>query len=99
MAKFNTIEKIVLSVLEESTESRKDDLILLYKVCEKLNPDVLYADFGEVIYNHKLWNLPNWETVSRCRRKIQSERSDLIEKDALKIRMKEENKYKEYVKG
>ena len=95
MPKFFTMEKIVLQILEENPTARQDDYILMLKVCEKTNPDAALCNFGMVMKNHHFF-LPNWETVTRCRRKIQAKRPDLVAPVTARRRRKEEEKYREY---
>ena len=96
MSKLNTMENIVLQVLENSPAARSDDYILMWLVCEKLKPEIIERPFADVMYNHKLWGLPNWETVTRSRRKIQAKRPDLVSPETAKHRYKEEVEYREY---
>lgn len=96
MSKLATMENVVLSVLEESVLARKDDYVLMYLVCDKLNPQINTMPFGTAMYHHKDYNMPNWETVTRCRRKIQEKRPDLVAPETAKKRHKEEEVYREY---
>ena len=82
MPKFQSMEKIVSEVLEGNLQARKDDYVLMLCVCEKICPEIL--------------NYPFWETVSRCRRKIQEKRPDLVSSETAKNRRKEEEQYREY---
>lgn len=99
MSKLETMEKVVLSVLEQSYSARKDDFVLLYLVCEKLNPRLSELPFSRVLYHHKDYKVPNWKTVERCRRKVFNKRPDLIPPEAAKKRRKEEEEYREYAKS
>lgn len=96
MSKLNTMEKVVAEILEHNLQARKDDYILMVSVCEKLCPEILNYPFWVVMQNHYTNNLPNWETISRCRRKIQEKRPDLIVPDTERKRRKEEQEYIEY---
>ena len=95
-AKLETMEKIVLSILETSYAARKDDFVLMYLVCDKLNPRLNDMPFGRVMYHHKEFQVPNWKTVERCRRKAFEKRPDLVPLDIAKKRQKEEEAYIEY---
>lgn len=77
MAQLKSMEKIVYEVLNFSPLARKDDYVLMWLVCEKLTPDLCNKPFGDVMYNHKDFKLPNWETVTRCRRKLQEKHPEL----------------------
>lgn len=96
MAKLKTMEKVVLQVLEESPLARKDDYVLIWLVCQKLKPELVEKPFADVLYHHKALGLPNWETITRCRRKIQEKRPDLVAPETAKKRRKEEQEYIEY---
>ena len=96
MSKLNTMEKVVLQVLEESPLARKDDYVLMWLVCERVKPEIVEKPFANVLYHHKALGLPNWETVTRCRRKIQEKRPDLVVPDTERKRRKEEQEYIEY---
>lgn len=95
MAKLKAYENLVLKALEESPETRKDDFLLMLKVCEykELNTNL---SFGYAIKNHNEIGLPNWKTVERCRRKIQNARPELKDFKTAKNRSKEEKEYREY---
>lgn len=96
MPKFQSMEKIVSEVLEGNLQARKDDYVLMLCVCEKICPEILNYPFWVVMKNHYTNKLPNWETVSRCRRKIQEKRPDLVSSETAKNRRKEEEQYREY---
>lgn len=99
MAKLISTEKVVLSVLEESKAARQDDYVLMWLVCNKIKPEIVDMPFSYVLYHHKSLGLPNWETVTRCRRKIQEKRPDLCEPDTTRQRRKEEKEYIEYARN
>lgn len=93
---LESMEKVVLQVLEESLYARQDDYVLMYLVCEKINPEILKKPLNIALYNHNELGLPNFDTITRARRKIQANRPDLkIEKTA-KNRRKREQMYKKY---
>lgn len=98
MSKLNTMEKIVLKILEDFPDTRKDDYILYYFVCRYNNTTVLTKTLGTALLNHNELKLPSWETVTRCRRKIQEKRPDLVAPDTARKRHKEEETYREYAK-
>lgn len=96
MSKLNTMENIVLDILEVSPAARSDDYVLMWLVCEKLNPKICEFRLADVLYQHKELGLPNWETVTRCRRKIQEKRPDLVAPETAKKRREEEQIYRDY---
>ena len=98
MSKLHTMEKIVLEVLEEHPQTRQDDYILMLKVCEKTNPKILDCTFKLAMKLHH-FQMPNWETVTRCRRKIQAKRPDLVAPVTARKRRKQEEEYRKYAKS
>ena len=98
MEKLQTTEKVVLEILETSPAARADDYVLMWLVCYKTNPEICEKPFADVMYHHKSLGLPNWETVTRCRRKIQEKRPDLVAPETARKRRKEEDRYREYAR-
>lgn len=98
MSKLHTMEKVVLKVLEEQPETRKDDYLLMLAVCEETEADIIGNTFKDAMLHHKMLKIPNWETVTRCRRKIQEKRPDLVSPKTARKRRKEEEKYRKYAR-
>ena len=105
MSKLHTMEDVVLQVLEECPVAREDDYILYAMVCAResektvaINGEYLTKPFLDVMLGHKVYRMPNWETVTRCRRKIQEKRPDLVSPEKAKKRHKEEEVYREYAR-
>lgn len=96
MAKIKSTEKIVLSILKEYPPARKDDYLLMCLVCQRVNGDLLDKTFWDVMAFHKENGLPNWETVTRCRRKIQERFPYLKDSEVAQARHKEEQEYIDY---
>lgn len=96
MSKMKCVEKIVLQVLEEQPRTRADDYLLMLYVTAKTNVDLLNTPFADVMLGRHINGLPNWETVTRCRRKIQEKRPDLIAPNTAKHRRLQEKEYREY---
>ena len=99
MAKLQTMEKVVLQVLEEQPETRSDDFLLMLGVCEATDADIVGETFKCAMLHHKMLKIPNWKTVERCRRKIQRQRPDLVSPQTAKARKQEEELYRGYAKG
>lgn len=98
MASLQTIENVVLEVLETYPNARKDDYILMYFVCRKMCKNVIPYSFGTVLLDHKEFNLPNWKSIERARRKIQANRPDLVNAKTAAIRREEEKEYIDYAR-
>ena len=96
MARLHIMENVVLEILEQSKAARSDDYVLMWLVCQKIKPEIVEKPFADVMYHHKSLGLPNWETVTRCRRKIQEKRPDLVAPVTARKRRKEEKEYREY---
>lgn len=99
MAKLQTLESVVLSILEQSIIARKDDYVLIYLVCDRLNPNINDMPFGMAMYHHKEYQMPSWETITRCRRKIQAKRPDLVDSETARNRHEEEKDYIAYARS
>ncbi len=99
MNKLYKLEDIVLKVLEEQPDTRKDDFFLVFRVWEQFDERVKTLNCGQVFYNHKKLNLPTFESVTRCRRKIFETRKDLMDDTVTEIREKETEVYKEYARN
>lgn len=96
MAKLQTIEKVVLEVLETYPNARKDDYVLMYFVCRRMCKNSISHPFGSVLLDHKELNVPNWKSIERARRKIQASRPDLVNAETAAIRYEEEKEYIDY---
>lgn len=99
MQKLENMESLVEAVLEEYPVTRNDDCLLMLGVCKKSGIDIYNMSYRDVMANHHKLRLPNWETVTRCRRKIQERRPDLISPQAEKRRRKAESEFRSYSRG
>lgn len=99
MEKLQNMELIVELVLEEWPVTRNDDCLLMVGVCKKLGVDIYNISYRDAMVKRKKLNIPNWETVTRCRRKIQERRPDLISPKAEQRRRKAESEFKSYSRG
>lgn len=99
MNKLYKLEDIVLKVLEEQPDTRKDDFFLVFRVWEQFDERIKTLNCGQVFYNHKKLNLPTFESITRCRRKIFETRKDLMDDTVTEIREKETEVYKEYARN
>jgi hypothetical protein len=73
---------LVKKLLQEKEGLRGDDDLLYLSVCIKIFSKTSYRNItemsvGEFFRNRKEYGLPTFESVSRCRRKVQEERPDL----------------------
>lgn len=99
MAKLQKVEAIVERVLDRLPVTRDDDFLLIYNVYKFMNEDTPYMDFRRVMRDHEALGLPSFESITRARRKVQSEKPELRpSKKAKKIRTEEERAYRQYAR-
>lgn len=95
--KLQTLESLVLRVLEEDTLARDDDRELTLRIHMDYYGIDPYTPYCEVMWNDRI---PSQESIGRCRRKIQETRFDLRGSKAKeKIRMDEQEVYIDYARG
>lgn len=97
MAKLNKIKNIVIRVLEEHEEARKDDFVLLGYVLDELGVPINF-DMRTMLNNHVIFGLPSFESITRARRKVQAEHPEYKEAKAVEIRAAEQEEYKEFAR-
>lgn len=98
--KIHKLEEIVKPILENDLTARDDDFELVLKVFEKHLSYSDYADtmsFRELMNNHIVLDLPPFESITRCRRKLQQMYPELkSSQDVQIIRTNETATYIEY---
>lgn len=65
------IHDLVEEALKNDPHTRDDDSLLYIKVCSRMNPITLKMDFETVMKHRADFGIPSFETVGRCRRRIQ----------------------------
>ena len=94
MAKIAKTQNIVLEILQENEETRKDDYILILEVFKRfVSPR---TQIKTICCKHKQLGLPSVHTIVRVRRKLQELHPHLKDEETIKIRKEEEEKYKQY---
>ena len=74
---LNKMKDRVIYLLETYPELRDDDWQLIGVIYQKYY-NISYSDsFLDIMYNHDALGLPSFETIRRCRQKVQEERIDL----------------------
>ncbi len=100
MSKLKQITKIVEHYLTERPETRGNDDLLYGYVCEDFNRDAITLPFCVVMSNRKSLGIPPFESVRRCRQKLQEHNEHLrADADTEAIRMVEEEKYRNYARS
>lgn len=99
MSKIKKIEPIVKKVLEDNENARNDDFELVLMVYGEINENAMFRPFYKVMREHKAYGLPSMESITRCRRRLQTKYEHLkANKETEKIREKEEEEFREYAK-
>ena len=96
---LKTTANIVKYILTKIPETRNSDNFLYFKVCERINPEVIYKPFHIVILNRKEYKFPSFETVRRTRQKLQAEFPELSGNNAVKRHRKNnEEVFRDYAR-
>lgn len=95
MRKLKRLEEIVEEILKDDKLSRKDDCYLIFKVVSKLYPNDVEKKFKTVMFNAKEKGI-SFESITRCRRKIQEKYPELKDKETAKSRKIIQNMYVKY---
>ena len=99
MARLKELEPVVESVLREYPKTTSYDFLLYTVVAITLNEDVSYYQFTTVMKRHKEFGIPPFESVTRCRRKLQAKYSELAGTQGIEeLRDEEEQDYRAYAK-
>ena len=97
--KLKTLEQIVLETLTENPETQKDDFVLIERVYSQLSGGfTIQSSFGYVMQHHADLGLPPFESVRRCRQKVQANHPELVDPSTAKHRHKLIDEYKDYAK-
>lgn len=74
---LKTTTQLVQQVLEEVPAARSSNDVLYLEVFRIINQNVLGLPLDVVLTNMKEYALPSFETIVRCRRKLQAEIPEL----------------------
>lgn len=100
MSKLKQISKVVEYFLTERPETRGNDDLLYGYVCEDINRDAVTLPFCVVLSNRKTLGIPPFESVRRCRQKLQEHNEHLrADADVEAIREVEEEKYRKFARS
>lgn len=98
--RIHKLEDVVKPILEVNPIARGDDFELVLRVYEKLLSYSDYLDdmsFRELMHNHIALELPPFESITRCRRKLQQMYPELRPDEEIQIiRTNETETYIEY---
>lgn len=100
MKNLKTIEELVKEILSHNTDARDDDMTLYVYVCRSCLPDVKDMQFETVLLHYRSLGIPNLESVSRIRRKLQAKYPELASTPEITKRKKaHERMFRKYSKG
>lgn len=95
MARLKQMEQIVRPILEKNEKARGDDKLLYFCVLEKLGFDTSIP----LSWFLSSSEFPNWESITRVRRRLQEENPELLPKENVKKgRRKAEKEFLDYVR-
>lgn len=93
-------EKLVEEVLRKYKDTRSDDFVLIYRVFNAINENVIVRlPFFEVMLNHYEYKLPAIASIMRARRKVYEKYPYLKPEKTTKKRSEKIEEYKEYSKS
>lgn len=75
--RLSETEQMVIAILRTNEQARESDDILFYEVCRIKKPSVLDVPLGDILSNYKGHDIPCYESVGRCRRKVQAQFPEL----------------------
>lgn len=87
-------QKLVCEILEQKPIARTDDFILYGFVLKRYGVS-LDMPLKEFFANHKKMQVPNFKTIERARRIVQSVRLGLVDCETAEAREELEEKYHE----
>lgn len=93
MGRIAKYEEIVLPILIQREDTRGDDKKLYYHVLQKLGFDTS-VPLSMFLFNPEY---PNWESITRVRRRLQEQHPELIPENVKKRREDAEDDFLEYV--
>lgn len=105
MEKLKHIEGLVECFIEAFPALRVDDYSLYYYVCKHYfyqNGKILEfqnLSFTEAMLKHKEYKLPSFESVTRCRRRVQAKRPELKDPAKARIRAEAEQDFRAYARS
>ena len=96
ISNLNTLKAKVRYILEHYPTARENDRWLIKVLYQKFYNVHFYDAFGDVVMNEKL---PSFESIRRCRQKIQEEDESLRGgKESEKARLEKQVEYIEFAK-
>ena len=89
----------VKKIMQDYPDTRDDDMILYATLIARTSAVNHYTRLLDALYNHKEYNLPSYESVTRARRKVQEQEEDLRGHRYDKRKKLEEEYREHYARG
>ena len=100
LQELKTTTDIVKDILEKDVMARNCDSLLIVKVYNRINPEVVSMPFSFVMANLKEFRLPNPETIRRSRQKLQEKNPELASSEIIgAYRQTLEQDFKDWARG
>ena len=96
MSNLKKIEDVIEKILDAKTEARENDDVLYLYVCEYFDRGVSSKSLGEFLHTRNKTSCPNFESVTRTRRKVFEKRPELKPENATKARRNMESVFIDY---
>lgn len=94
---FNKLENLVVKILKQDVESRNSDNKLYIAVIDSIVPNGSQMPVADLFLNQKKLGIPPYESVSRCRRRVQSDCPELRgNKEVSNGRRNKERQFRDY---
>lgn len=98
MEELKKISKIVLKVLQEDEQARKNEMHLYLRVHEMIYPGIKDMALHEILDLMNLGKIPNWESIGRARRRVQEKYPELKDEETAYYRELKEEEFKEFAR-
>lgn len=95
LERLEKLNKIVEKILEDDRYARENDVYLTLKVIQKIYPEDIGNTFENVMMKISGQKL-SFESITRCRRKIQENRPELKDRKTAEIRDSEQIEFIEF---
>lgn len=100
MKEIKKIEERVLEILQAYPDSRSNDFVLFARYIKRFNPELEHVGIVYALMEAKRIKTPNYESVTRCRRRIQETHPELrAPKNICGKRADREEFFREYSKS
>lgn len=94
---FTKLEDLVITILRKDKEARDSDNKLYVAVIDALVPNGSQLSVAELFCSQNKLGIPPFESVSRCRRRVQSDCPELRgNKEVLNGRRNKERQFRDY---